>query len=168
MVALMTMFMSGQPSLLPLSLHFPVSKPLILTVIIAWDILLSLFFSTWFQITSSILRLPYRPHFIVKTVIAIKVISYLFLNPHLFPSLLCKLSSLVYGPLLFRQLTISNTTSFFLPLHPTIYGSTRSNASQMLIYFFPNSKPLLRISLNGKSLHYTQIMGVNTLVCLPS
>ena len=33
---------------------------------------------------------------------------------------------------------------------------------------FLASKPLLRISLNGKSLHSTRIMKVNTLVCLPS
>ena len=91
--------MSGRLSLPPLSLRFPVSKSLLLTGIIAWDILLSLSFGTWFQIISSILHLPYRPHLIVKTVIAIKVISYLFLNPYLFPPLLCKLSSLMYGPL---------------------------------------------------------------------
>ena len=84
-----------------LSSCFPVLKPLLLTSIIAWDILPSLFFDTWFHITSSILRLPYLPHFIVKTVIAIKVINYLLLNPHLFPPLLFKLSSMMYGPLPF-------------------------------------------------------------------
>ena len=131
--------MSDRPSLPPLSLCFPVSKPLLLSGIIAWDILPSLFFGTWFQITSSILLLPYRPHFIVKTTIAIKVISYLLLNPHLFPPLLCKLSSPMYGPLLFRQLKISNTTSFLLTTSPTIYGSTLSNASQMSVWFSPPS-----------------------------
>ena len=159
--------MSGQPSLPPISLCFPMSKPFLITGIIAWDILLSLFISTWFQITSSILCLPYRPHFIVKIVISIKVISYLFLNPHLFPPLLCKLSSLMYRPLLFRRLTISTTTSFLLTTSPTIYGSTRSKASQMSVWFFPDSKPLLRISLNRKSLHSTWIMEMNTLDCLP-
>ena len=156
--------MSGRPSLPPLSLCFPMSKPLLLTSIIAWDILSSLFFNTRFQITSSILCLPYRPNFIVKIVIAIKVISYLFLNPHLFPPLLYKLSSPIYGPLLFCRLTISNTMSFLLTTSPTIYGSTRFNASQISVCFFPASKPLLRISLSGKSLHSTRIMGVNTLV----
>ena len=151
--------MSYRPSLPPISLRFPVSKPLLLTGIISWHILPSLFFSTWFQITISILCLPYRPHFIVKTVLAIKVISYIFLNPHLFPPLLCKLSSLMYGPLLFRRLTISNTKSFLLTTSPIIYGFTCSNASQMSVWFFPASKPLLRISLNRKSLLSTRIMG---------
>ena len=160
--------MSDRPSLSPLSLRFPVSKPLFLIGIITWDILSSLFVDTWFQIASSILLLPYRPHFIVKTVIAIKAISYLFLNPHWFLPLLCKLSSMMYGPLLFYQLTSSNTTSFLLTTSPTIYGSIHSNASQMLIWFFFASKPLLRIYLNGKSLHSTRIMGVKTLVRLPS
>ena len=130
MAALKIAFMSGRPSLSPLSLRFQVSKPLLLTGIISWDILSSLFFDTWFQITSSILRLPYLPHFIVKIIIAIRVISFLFLNPHLFPPLLCKLSCLIYEPLLFRRLTISNTTSFLLTTSPTIYGSTRSKANQ--------------------------------------
>ena len=134
-------FMSGRPSLPPLSLRFPMSKPLLLTDIIAWDILPSLFFDTSFQITSSILHLPYCPHFIIKTIIAIKVISYLFLNPHLFPSLLCKLSSLMYGPPQFRRLKISNTMSFLLTTSPTIYGSTCSNASQMLVWFSPFQNP---------------------------
>ena len=62
----------------------------------------------------------------------------------------CKLSSLIYGPLLFHRLKISNTTSFLLTTSPNIYGSTYSNASQMSVWFFPTSKPLLRISLNGK------------------
>ena len=150
MVALKTTFMSGQPSLPPLALHFLMSKPLLLIGIITWDILPSLLFGPWFQITSSNLRLPYCPHFIVKTIITIKFISYLFLNPHLLPSLLCKLSSLMYEPFLFHQLTISNTTSFLLTTSPTIYGSTLSNISHMSIWFFFASKPLLRISLNGK------------------
>ena len=148
MVALKMVFMSGRPSLPPLSLLFPVSKPLILTGIITWDILLSLFFSTWFQITSSISLLPYRPHFIAKTVIAIKVISYLFLNPQLFPMLF----SVVWTSL------ISSTDNFkcyvifvnYFTHYIWLYQLKRKSNVSLI---FPCFKTLVENFFNGKCKH---------------